>query len=615
MGTGSNVVTVGRSGAATVTGGSGTDNITGSDQADSISSGSGADTILGGGGNDTLDGGSGNDSINAGIGADAIATSSGIDTIDGGDGTDILTITAAFNNISTSTISNVETLTSSVATTLSIAQHNAFTTISNVALTLSDAGTITTNSGVAAYVLANGTNTIAPSTATEVANKFTGGTGVDTFNFGQLAATPTTHLFTAADTIAAGTGIDTLNILGNQTFDVTLTTTEIVGDLENITFANTTKDVTLTTVTENLADATSMTIDASALTTGKAKITVVETGTGSYNIITGAAADTIVGSAAVDTITSGAGNDSITGNGGADVIDAGNGDDTLVYVSTASLFTGKVLVDSITGGVGIDTILIGSASTAFGIASDDVWTRSNTVEKILSVVNTAATDVVLHVSAETAGITTVDISLASHATDNSVDVSSFLTNGVTITTGVGATLVKGGAGADTITGGAGVDTITGGAGADAITAAGGSDVVILAGADSGAVTSTKLAAPGTFSATEVFTHGAVDKITGFTTGDKIQLYTTGTTAITTIAAPIVAGGVNPAADKGLVAAIVGTQTNATTFTAATGGADTLFIWDIDGTGANAVYAAVILVGYVAVADDTVSTAGLYTAAA
>jgi hypothetical protein len=39
----------------------------------------------------------------------------------------------------------------------------------------------------------------------------------------------------------------------------------------------------------------------------------------------------------------------------------------------------------------------------------------------------------------------------------------------------------------------------------------------------------------------------------------------------------------------------------------------LFIWDIDGTGAGAVYAAVILVGYVAAADDTASTAGLYTA--
>jgi hypothetical protein len=180
---------------------------------------------------------------------------------------------------------------------------------------------------------------------------------------------------------------------------------------------------------------------------------------------------------------------------------------------------------------------------------------------------------------------------------------------------VGATLVKGGAGADTITGGAGVDTITGGAGADAITAAGGSDVLILAGADSGAVTSTALATPGAFSATEVFTHGAVDKITGFTTGDAIQLYTTGTTAITTVAtaAIVVGGGTNPAANKGLIAAIIGTQTNATTFTAATGGADTLFIWDIDGTGANAVNAAVILVGYTAVADDTASTAGLYTA--
>ena len=80
--------------------------------------------------------------------------------------------------------------------------------------------------------------------------------------------------------------------------------------------------------------------------------------------------------------------------------------------------------------------------------------------------------------------------------------------------------------------------------------------------------------------------------------------TFGTTVLTT--AGTIAGA------TGSVVMVKGTQTDATTFTAAVGGADTIVFFDIDGTGAGAVYQAVILVGYTALANDTITAAGILT---
>ena len=127
-----------------------------------------------------------------------------------------------------------------------------------------------------------------------------------------------------------------------------------------------------------------------------------------------------------------------------------------------------------------------------------------------------------------------------------------------------------------------------------------------------------MGAGNTLSATEAFTwttSGGYDKINGFANGDTLQLYTTGTSAITTVTTAIVAGGTVSAANAGFVGAIVGTQTSASVFTAATGGADTLLVWDADETGTGTAFAAIVLVGYTGVANDTITTAGLFTAAA
>lgn len=341
MGSAGSTVTVGVAGAATVTGGVGADNITGSNLADSLSGGSGADTLVGGIGDDTLSGGAGNDSISGGEGADALSTDSGADTIDGGTGTDTLTVSAGFTDLSLDTITLVETVVATTDITMSVAQHAAFTTITTSnAITLADAGAVTGKSAIATYNLANGTNTFTAS-STAVSNSVTGGSGSDTFNFGQLTDGTTQSLVT--DTIIGGAGTDTLNITGNVALTATLTN---VSGIENIVLANTSTAVSLTLANGNVAAAASMTIDGSSMTTAAAILTVngAAEADGSLNIIGGNAADILTGGGIADTITGGLGADSITGGGGDDTIsltEAVQSIDTVVLATTTN--------DSITG--------------------------------------------------------------------------------------------------------------------------------------------------------------------------------------------------------------------------------------------------------------------------
>jgi Ca2+-binding RTX toxin-like protein len=262
----------------------------------------------------------------------------------------------------------------------------------------------------------------------------------------------------------------------------------------------------------------------------------------------------------------------------------------------ANTITGTAYADTIRTGAGADTIIVATA-TAGNNDFIDGGADSDTLQLAVGSHTFATNTNLVNVEAITLGNGT-----------NTLDLTN-QTEAFTIT---------GGTGADTITGGDGADVIRAGAGADAITAGAGADTIILVGADTSAIASTNTTTPGTLGATEAFTWGTAsgyDVITGFTTGDMIQLYTTGTTAIVTSTTLIVAGGVIPAATVGVVAAVRGTQTNATTFTAATTGLDTLLLWDTNGTTAAGTYAAVVLVGYTAVANDTISAAGLFTAVA
>ena len=330
LGTGRNIVNHAGTGNITVTGGSGAESMTGSSGADSFSGGSGNDTIIGGAGSDTLSGGAGDDSLDGGAGDDTFTTDSGADTLIGGDGTDTITLSAAFTNLSLDTLSSIETLNmGGFNATMSLANHTALTTISSVGtITLSDAGTVSGKSTVLAYNLANGTNTFTAST-TALQNTIVGGTGADTFNFGLLADSAT-QSFLTADVVTGGTGTDTLNFTGNIAFLGAggINSLTNVSGVENVVFANTTTAVSVTTADTNAetTGATSMTFDASSLTTGVFTFVGTAEDDSSYIIIGGGAADVITGSAVADTINGGAGGDSITGGLGIDTIDLGAGD-------------------------------------------------------------------------------------------------------------------------------------------------------------------------------------------------------------------------------------------------------------------------------------------------
>lgn len=252
-------------------------------------------------------------------------------------------------------------------------------------------------------------------------------------------------------------------------------------------------------------------------------------------------ADTIVGNSAANVINGLGDNDTITAAGGADTIAGGDGSDTFVYKLTADLFSSQAVVDSLTGGDGTDVLLVGTVGTAFAIANNDLWTRASTVETIKSVANTSAVTIRLDVTAEVAGVRTVDLSDAITSTGNIVDVSEFVTAGVTIIGGAAATTLTGGGGADSITGGAGADTITGGAGNDTLTGSGGIDSINGgAGQDSIVLTETSAVAdtvlvnfasaatPTTESSTTAY-----DSVTAFAKAtDKLKFVDTDTSAVT-----------------------------------------------------------------------------------
>jgi len=495
MGAGNNIVTAGTAttiGNFTVTGGSGNDSMTGGFGADSFSGGAGTDTLIGGEGADTLHGGAGNDSLSGGAGVDQFESDSGADTIDGGAGTDVLTITGSFPNISADTITLVETLDmSSLATTMTIAQANLFTTFNNqAAITFSDAGTVAANATVLSYTLANGTNTITAN-ATALNNTFTGGSGADTFNFGQTSAGA--QLFDTNERVTGGTGTDTLNITGNVALTVTLGATTVLG-VENIVVANTSTAVSITVDAATSVNE-SITIDGSSGTTTAATMTFnasAADGTDAYNLIGGSASDTLSGGAGADTITGSAGADSITGDAGVDNLSGGEGNDVFAVGTAAHLASGEVIA----GGNGTDTLLLTVDAvnlTNIAAANDNLVTESS-IEQLVVLATTSAytldeaisgTALAISQTTNSTNVQTFTTTMVGTSADYSLITRAATTYGpaATATFALDATDIfafTGSGAADTIKAVPGViNQITPGIGADLITMASGNDFLIL----------------------------------------------------------------------------------------------------------------------------------------
>jgi hypothetical protein len=202
-----------------------------------------------------------------------------------------------------------------------------------------------------------------------------------------------------------------------------------------------------------------------------------------------------------------------------------------------------------------------------------------------------------------------------------ITVTGLETASQTFTGSVAKFDVTGGANTQIITTGGADDTVRGGASADIINVGTGTDKVIVATDETGAAAATagSLTALGVIGASTLsFSTSTVDIVTGINSaGDLIQLYTTGTTAITTSNVLLTGASTWGAATVGDVALVKGNYVAATnTFTASTTGSDSALIWDSNGTTAAGSYAEIILVGYVdAGTVDTISTAGLFTVVA
>lgn len=370
--------------ATSITGGAGNDNITG---------GTGNDTIYGGAGNDTIDGGAtGSDTIYGEAGEDTLVIGSVVagvsidggaanDTISsgssddallgsyfGGEGTDTFTFDTG-DDISGATIGGWEVGAVVGTVTMTLAQHNNFTSITGAStpkIVLAGAGgTLALDADVPAYDAGGVTSAMTVTgaqgatgqileidaaynnsvtlTGTTTGNiKIVTGTGNDTISVDSAST------INDSDTITGGDGTDTLTLAGNTA--VTLGSSNAVTGIERFVTSQTTASVSLT-LSSTYATATGviLTVDGTSLTTGSLTANVSSLATVGASVTGGSSGDSITGSAQNDTLAGGAGDDSILGGAGLDTISAGSG------------------VNTILGGLGVDTINLDAAANQLDI--------------------------------------------------------------------------------------------------------------------------------------------------------------------------------------------------------------------------------------------------------
>jgi hypothetical protein len=327
---------------------------------------------------------------------------------------------------------------------------------------------------------------------------FVGGAGTDIYTVGTSG---TAFTIAAADNFSKSTTVETIAAVANSA-------------AVSVTLGATAETAGITAIDLSSAGTAGTTANVAAYTTTGTTIT------GSLGI------DTITGGAGADTITGGAG----TGAAAADVLDGGAGNDTFVYKLTADLFATQTTIDtSLAGGTGTDSLSVGTSGTAYAIAANDVWNGVTSVETITAVANTAAVSIALDVTAHTAGVRNVDISAASKATGNVINVSEYTglyeADGMVLNgSATGITTITGGAGDDTITGGSAADVIIGGAGGDTV------DVGSGVGVDDYQITGQNQNAEytSTYAGTSIATTG-MDIVSGLNAGDDIS-FTKFTTA-------------------------------------------------------------------------------------
>lgn len=346
---GANTVTVaGKVNALTA--GAGDDNVNVSGEVSTLTTGTGNDTISVSGKVKTLNAGDGDDKIsvtagevdtlNAGAGADTISVAAGarVKDLDAGDGDDIIAITAGAviknlnggggNNtlklengvvdLSTTKLTNVQTITGRGKIQSS--------DITSKNITLGSEKLNAWNEGTGEYDI------------TELEIKGKGTATNDTINLSNLK-------------IAAGSTGHKLNITNFKQGTLTLNNKNLGNDSAD----DTAVDATTVTVTGTESN--------DEITISQGKVKSVETGKGADKVIISSGAN-------VATLSTGEGKDNIDISGTVGTIDAGDGDDNIVLQSSAK-------VDTIDTGAGNDNIEVSSGATVTTInlgAGDDTIT-------------------------------------------------------------------------------------------------------------------------------------------------------------------------------------------------------------------------------------------------
>ena len=417
-------------GSVVVIGGGAADSITGTASAL-------ADNLSGGAGNDTF--------VMAGNLTSA-------DTIDGGAGTDIVSISGTVADTAFTKVTSVETVTDSAAATLTLDAKGQAAGVATVNLFSGGVDTVTVSSGFTGTLTVNQTDAtdadvISASAsaatltmvsalaaglgATAVGNTFTGGTGT--------SDTITYDLTTAAITQVANSGITAFEKIG--------------------TTGSTTRNLSVTLDNANVAATKTLTVDASALTTGVLTFVGTSETNGSVVVIGGGAADSITGTASSlgDSLAGGAGNDTFVMAGNlttADTIDGGAGTDIVSVSGTVADtgFTKVTNVETLTDSAAAAPTL-GALAQAAGVATVNLF--SGGVDTV-----TVSSGFTGSLTVNQTNVTDADVISASGSAATLTMVSS-------LATGLGAT-----AAGNTYTGGTGTsDTITYDLTANAITQA------------------------------------------------------------------------------------------------------------------------------------------------
>ncbi|MDY0870996.1 type I secretion C-terminal target domain-containing protein [Dongia rigui] len=359
-------------------------------------------------------------------------------------------------------------------------------------------------------------------------NRLVSGDGVDTLRGGAgddvlvLA-----QYLTAADRIDGGIGNDTLRLNGDYSAGVTFAAATMIA-VERIELA---AGHDYKFVLDNATNATTLTVDGSALGSGNSLYLDGSAEKSSPLIATGGAGmDTLIGGGGNDVLTGGDGADSLTGGLGIDVANyadssqgvtidltlagaqGGTGDgsgdvlqgiEDLIGSSYGDTLSGTAAANRLEGGAGDDLLVSGGGNdTMVGGDGDDTfvmgasWTTADKLdggdgEDTLSLSGNYATGMSVgyyNIERVTLGagfdykLTLAD---ATNVWGFTVDGST-LGAGDNLTVNGAAELLMplvaiGGAGDDMLTGGTGNDILTAGAGIDTLVGNGGNDIFVLNG--------------------------------------------------------------------------------------------------------------------------------------